>query len=195
MAVLRAAVLFTTQHISISAAAKGMHRSSSFRALANTLARVLTNKDAVSDTITFDSTSSKHPVCQKRELTSFGRKRPTTRAIPSPIKTFDRTSTRMRHDNEECRTGQSTTTPRMYSPIAAVPMTPLPLNPGQPRLRRQVEAHWSDEQQGKSGGMVERRGCRHVRVGLRSKATPITCLQWRHLARQQTLYSGCETDE
>jgi hypothetical protein len=46
-----------------------------------------------------------------------------------------------------------------------------------------MEAHWSDEQQGKGGAMVRYPGGRHVRAGLRSKATPIACLQGKRPGR------------
>lgn len=55
-------------------------RNSASRASANTLARLLTNKDAVADTIAADSTSRVRLVRQKRELTPFGWKRSTARA-------------------------------------------------------------------------------------------------------------------
>ena len=123
MTLLRAAIVFATQSTRISAAAKGRYRSSSFRTSASTLARLLINKEAVSDTIPSDSTSSKRRVRQKRELASFEWKRSTTRAIPSPIKTSERTSTRIHHGTSERRAGQDTTTPRMPLMITAVPMT------------------------------------------------------------------------
>jgi hypothetical protein len=97
MTLLRATIVFATQSTRISAAAKGRYLSSSFRTSANTLARLLTNKEAFSDTIPSDSTSSKRRVRRKRELASFDWKRSITRAIPSPIKTYERTSTRVHH--------------------------------------------------------------------------------------------------
>jgi hypothetical protein len=55
-----------------------------------------------------------------------------------------------------------------------------------------MEAPWSDEQE-KSGGMVGYPGCHHVRVGLRSKATPIACLRVRTSGEHRTFGSGLET--
>jgi hypothetical protein len=93
--------------------------------LANTLGRVPTNKDAIADTITSDSTSSNRLVRQKRELTPFGLKRSTTRAIPSPIKASDRTNTRLRHQTKKCMAERYITTPRMRLLLKAVPTTPF----------------------------------------------------------------------
>jgi hypothetical protein len=93
--------------------------------LANTLGRVPTKNDAVADTITSDSTSSNCLVHQKRELTSFGWKRFTTRAIPSPIKTSDRANTRLRHQTKKGMAEQYTKTLRMRPLLKAVPMTPF----------------------------------------------------------------------
>jgi hypothetical protein len=55
----------------------------------------------------------------------LGWKRSTTRAIPSPIKTSDRTSTRPRHQTKKGMAEQYITTPRMRLLRKAAPMTPF----------------------------------------------------------------------